>query len=64
MTTKRGISDVIERCAVWTGPWLYWQAVLGADPGPLTPAEATLFERLRNHFAANPGTDHWPIDDG
>ena len=43
---------------------LYWQAILGTDPGPLTPAETTLFQRLRDEFAANPGTDDWPVDDG
>jgi len=43
---------------------LYWLAIMGADPGPLTPAEAVLFDRLRDEFSANPGSDLWPIDDG
>jgi hypothetical protein len=43
---------------------LYWLAIIGADPGPLAPAEAALFTRLREAFAATPGTDLWPVDDG
>ena len=54
-------SNVAPSGRVYT---LYWQAILGADPGPLTPAETTLFQRLRDEFAANPGTDDWPVDDG